>query len=115
MDLFEQYEELPQNVLDVLSKYEDGDFTYESCEALKNDLEAIGYTCDYGLDAEPYELRELSEFDKWAVEKINKVFEYLLDDMNPLDRLRVKNEVTTTDEKIKYFIEQEEKFKNSFK
>jgi hypothetical protein len=59
MDLFEQYETLPQNVLDVLSKYDDGDTTYISCEALKNDLEAIGYTCDYGLDGVPYDLKQL--------------------------------------------------------
>jgi len=57
MDLFEQYEKLPQNVQDVLTKYEEGDFTYETCEALKNDLEAVGYTCDYGLDASPYDLK----------------------------------------------------------
>jgi len=60
-DLFEQMETLPQNVLDVLTKYEEGDFTYDTCDALKNELEAIGYTCDYGLDAIPCELRKLSD------------------------------------------------------
>jgi hypothetical protein len=58
MDLFENYETLPQNVLDVLSKHGDGDFTYEVCESLKNDLELVGYTCDYGLDATPFNLRK---------------------------------------------------------
>ena len=60
MDLFEDYEALPQNVLDVLSKHEEGDFSYKTCEALKSDLEAIGYTCDYGLDASPYGLKVLN-------------------------------------------------------
>ena len=59
MDLFEHYEDLPQNVLDVLSKHEEGDFSYKTCEALKNELEAIGYTCDYGLDASPYDLKKI--------------------------------------------------------
>lgn len=57
MDLFEQYEKLPQNVQDVLSKHSEGDSTYDSCEALKSDLEVVGYTCDYGLDASPFNLK----------------------------------------------------------
>ena len=115
MDLFEQYEKLPQNVLDVLSRYEEEDFTYESCEALKNDLEAIGYTCDYGLDATPYGLRELTEFDKWDVKMVDDVFEVMLDEMSNSEAEELRKEITTTDEKILYFIEREEKFKNSFK
>ena len=56
VDLFEQIETLPQNVQDVITKYDDSDSTYKTCEALKSDLNAIGYDCDCGLDASPYNL-----------------------------------------------------------
>ena len=58
MNLFENYEILPQNVQDVLTKHESMDFTYENCDSLISDLESVGYTCDYGLDASPYGLRQ---------------------------------------------------------
>lgn len=58
MDLFEQVETLPQEVQDVLKKYENGDFTYEDCANLVTELEVVGYTCDYGLDAVPFNLRK---------------------------------------------------------
>ena len=59
MDLFEQYDDLPQNVKDVLNKFEEADKTYINCQALVDDLEKIGYTCDYGLDASPFDLKKL--------------------------------------------------------
>ena len=114
MDLFEHYETLPQNVLDVLSKHGDGDFTYTDCEALKTDLEAIGYTCDYGLDATPYELRKLSKFDEWSTEMVDKVFNAILDEMSNIEAEDLNNEVTTQQEKIRYFIVQEERFESYF-
>lgn len=57
IDLFEQIETLPQNVQEAITKYHDSDSTYKTCEALKSDLNAIGYDCDYGLDATPYDLK----------------------------------------------------------
>ncbi len=94
MDLFEQMETLPKNVLDVLTKYEDGDFTYETCEALKNELEAIGYTCDYGLDAVPYELRRLfKEGDKVTVAEC-----YLTDEVTEPFRNEISSIATVCSE-----------------
>ncbi len=58
MDLFEQVETLPQEVQDVLKKYENGGLTYEECAKLVIELEFVGYTCEYGLDAEPFNLRK---------------------------------------------------------
>jgi len=58
-DLFEDYENLPEEVQAVLDKHCTGDQTYEDCAALVRDLEAVGYTCDYGLDAEPHSLKKL--------------------------------------------------------
>tara|TARA_R110002074_G_scaffold373260_1_gene549126 strand:+ start:600 stop:782 length:183 start_codon:yes stop_codon:yes gene_type:complete len=59
MDLFENYELLPGNVLEVLTEFEEMDETYENCENFRNQLENIGYTFDYYLDAIPYDLRKI--------------------------------------------------------
>jgi len=59
-DLFEvDFSELPQELVDVLNKHMYTDFEYLGCENLIRDLNAIGYTCDYGLSAEPFGLRKL--------------------------------------------------------
>ena len=60
MDLFEHYEKLPLEIQAVLSKYYELDNTYENCRAMQNELEALGYTFEWGLDAIPYDLREMS-------------------------------------------------------
>lgn len=59
IDLFEHYKTLPQEVQNILAKYDDGDNTYENCQNLVNDLETVGYTCNYDLSAMPYGLRKL--------------------------------------------------------
>ena len=57
LDLFQHYHLLPQNVQDLLSKLGELDQTYEACNQLIEELEELGYTCDYTLSAEPYNLR----------------------------------------------------------
>jgi hypothetical protein len=64
VDLFEDYEDQPQEVQRILSKYDMEDYNYETLENLKAELEAIGYTMDYGLDAEPYDLRKIGQVGK---------------------------------------------------
>jgi len=59
IDLFEHYETLPEEVKAILDKYSEMDTTYENCDKLIKELEIIGYTCDYGLDASPYDLKKL--------------------------------------------------------
>jgi hypothetical protein len=59
IDLFEQYETLPQEVQDVLMKYCDGDNSYKKCRALIKALKPHGYTCEYGLDGQPYGLKQI--------------------------------------------------------
>lgn len=59
IDLFEHYETLPQEVQDVLLKH--GEVVgYKGCAKLIADLKPLGYTCDYGLDACPYDLRKIN-------------------------------------------------------
>jgi hypothetical protein len=59
IDLFENYELLPSNVLKVLTNFEDMEETYEDCEKFRNELEKIGYTFEYYLDAIPYDLKKI--------------------------------------------------------
>ena len=58
-DLFEKYEPLPQEVKDIINEFSENDNTYESCAELVKKLESVGYTCDYYLDAEPFNLKKL--------------------------------------------------------
>jgi hypothetical protein len=69
-DLFETPELIPQDVQAILETFnEDTPNTYEELNRLTNELEVIGYTFDYYLDAEPYGLRpvgvELQELEGW--------------------------------------------------
>jgi hypothetical protein len=59
MDIAEQYNNLPQNVKDVIDKFSEMENDYESCENLVKELNGIGWTCEYYLDAEPYNLRRI--------------------------------------------------------
>lgn len=65
MDLFEYPEQIPSEVQEVLDRY----FSelhnpkrnrYDICAELVAELNKLGYTCDYGLDAEPFDLQKLS-------------------------------------------------------
>lgn len=54
-----KWETLPQNVKSILDKYAECENDYESCDNLVKELNAIGWTCEYYLDAEPYDFRRL--------------------------------------------------------
>jgi hypothetical protein len=60
-DLFETPELIPLNVQAILERYtEDGDeLSYEQLAAMHAEVETVGYTFDYYLDAVPYNLRPL--------------------------------------------------------
>lgn len=58
-DLLDDFDSLPIEVKEVLDIYCTGDNDYKNCKKLVKHLETIGYTCDYGLDGEPYNLRKL--------------------------------------------------------
>jgi hypothetical protein len=80
-DLFETPELIPSDVQAILETFdEDKPNTYLELDRLVNELENIGYTFDYYLDADPYGLRpnnvKLEELEGWermdkkVVEKI---------------------------------------------
>ncbi len=62
-DLFEHYKELPLEVIsltgDMYASQTEKWWDYSDCKEWKLRFEAYGYTFDYGLDAEPYNLRKL--------------------------------------------------------
>ena len=69
-DLFETPELIPSEVQAILETFdEDKPNTYLELDRLVNELENIGYTFDYYLDAEPYGLRpnnvKLEELEGW--------------------------------------------------
>lgn len=59
IDLFEHYETLPNEVRVILDKYSTNDNSYENCRALKGELEPLGYTFEWGLSGEPYNLTKI--------------------------------------------------------
>jgi hypothetical protein len=69
VDLFEDYENIPYNVQEILDKYErafeDGDYTGLG-EALK-ELQEIGYTFEFYLDGGAYDLRKIGQKGKSEV------------------------------------------------
>lgn len=59
-DLFETPELIPDNVRAVFDKYDNGDeLSYEEIFKLHTEVEQLGYTFDYYLDAVPYDLRKI--------------------------------------------------------
>jgi len=59
-DLFETPELIPHDVQAILESFdEESSNTYKELDRIVNELELIGYTFDYGMGAEPYNLRKL--------------------------------------------------------
>lgn len=111
-DMFEYLEEVPQAVRNVIGKFENSDGDYSDCKQLVLDLLELGWTCEYYLDAEPYNLRKLTPFDAWTEKQVDAVFNCVLDEMSHAVAETIRAEVRTHEDKIVWFIDQEEKFKN---
>ena len=59
MDLFEDYENLPTEVTAILEKFDSDILSYTNCENLISELEKIGYSCEYDLSGELFNLIKL--------------------------------------------------------
>lgn len=57
LDLFNYHHLIPNEVHEIINNYSFYDNTYENCAKLVADLNSVGFTCDYYLDAEPFNLR----------------------------------------------------------
>lgn len=53
--------------------------------------------------------------EEWTDDEVTKIFEYHVDDMHPLDAIKVRDKYTTPKQQRKFLIEEEKKFRNSFK
>jgi hypothetical protein len=75
-DYFEDYDALPNEVRLILDKYSNEDGEYSTLEEMKLELEPLGYTFDYDLDAVPYNLRKIKsvsvESDEDEIEPFKK-------------------------------------------
>jgi len=62
IDLFQHVDRLPKNIKYTIERYTDSDsFSYDDCRAMLEDMENQGYTFEYGLDAEPFNLKRMQE------------------------------------------------------
>ena len=57
IDLFEQHKTLPQEVQDIIFSYDEEADKYKECERLLKLLKPHGYTFDWGLAGEPFNLK----------------------------------------------------------
>lgn len=61
-DLFEYYQEQPQELKNVLNQWQDrinNGLDYNQCAQLLREVEAVGFTFEYELSAEPFNLRKI--------------------------------------------------------
>ena len=58
-DLFETPELLPKQIQSFLDNYELDCMTYSDCKNMLLEIELLGYTFEFGLDAVPYNLRKI--------------------------------------------------------
>lgn len=61
IDLFNQLDKLPKEVQAIIEKYSLKDENYEVMESFLKEMEAHGYTFEYGLDAIPFGLRKIGK------------------------------------------------------
>lgn len=73
-DLFNTPEILPQEVRDIIERYEEMDNSYTMCRNLIEELEPHGYTCDYGLDGIPYELKKIKTMNNTKLKVIEQPY-----------------------------------------
>ncbi len=63
IDYFEEYEKLPPEARVIVEKYADrfdsGNYDYNTSREFLQEIEKQGFTFDYGLDNEPYNLRKM--------------------------------------------------------
>jgi len=64
-DLFFNQEQLPQNVKQIVFEMSEVEinegFDYKKCNKYQSQLEKLGYTFDYELDATPYNLQKIKQ------------------------------------------------------
>jgi hypothetical protein len=69
-DLFETPDLIPENIKSVINTFDESVDSYVELRRLVNEVEELGYTFDFYLNAEPYGLRpvgvDLNELEGWG-------------------------------------------------
>lgn len=60
MDLFNTPDKIPDHITAVLNDWDDDADPYKECEHINARLKSLGYTFDWGLSGEPYDLRRIN-------------------------------------------------------
>jgi len=60
-DLFETPELIPVMVQNIISTFNEDVDSYRELSRIVSELEPLGYTFDFYLDAEPFNLRKIEE------------------------------------------------------
>ena len=70
-DLFKHYQEQPADLKLIcdkwLQKFDKDGLNYYECETFLNEVEKLGYTFEYGLDSEPFNLQKAEFYFKFIV------------------------------------------------
>ena len=66
----QEYNNLPQDIKNVVDSWDDNKDLYAECRRIRSELEQMGWTCDYGLDGEVYDVRSKTHtFSKLNLDK----------------------------------------------
>lgn len=60
-ELMEEYDSLPQHIKDIVDSWDDNKDLYAECARIKAELEKLGWSCEYGLSGEIYDVRQKAE------------------------------------------------------
>ena len=52
-----EYDNFPQEVKAIVDTYDDNKNLYEECHRIQKELEHLGWTCDYDLSGEVFDVR----------------------------------------------------------
>ena len=54
----EEYDNLPQEIKNIVDSWDDNKDIYSDCNRIQKELEEEGWTCKYGLDGIIYEVKK---------------------------------------------------------
>ena len=60
-DLLEDYDNLPQEVKDIMATWDDNGDEYHECGRIEKELKAIGYDVEWGLDGQLHSLKKVGK------------------------------------------------------
>lgn len=68
------YDELPQDVKDILMTFNEDKDAYQECERISKELLKIGYVCDYDLSGSIYHIAPIGK-EKLHIKRIHDAIE----------------------------------------